>query len=89
MVQKCLVRIAASVARDGEAPESRQDASLREKQYVRGTSCTKLDKWLGSTKTACSGKSDTNLAHSAQHFAAAILLIMHVLLRGELSELNV
>ena len=44
LVQKYLVRIAASVAMDGEAPESEQDAPLREKQYARGTSYAKLDK---------------------------------------------
>ena len=38
MIKTYLAGAAASVAKDGEAPESSQDDSLREKQYQRGTS---------------------------------------------------
>ncbi len=38
MIKTYLAGAAASVARDGEAPESGQDDPLREKQYQRGTS---------------------------------------------------
>ena len=38
MIKTYLAGAAASVARDGEAPESGQDDPLREKQYQRGAS---------------------------------------------------
>ena len=43
MVKTHLAGAAASVARDGEAPESGQDDPLREKQHLRGTSGTRFD----------------------------------------------
>ena len=42
MVKTHLAGAAASVARDGEAPESGQDDPLREKQYQRGRLSAKL-----------------------------------------------
>ena len=42
MIKTYLAGAAASVARDGEAPESGQDDPLREKQYQRGRLSAKL-----------------------------------------------
>ena len=41
MIQTCLAGAAASVAKDGVAPESGRDDPLREKQHQRGTSGAK------------------------------------------------
>ncbi len=42
MINECLPCAAASAAKDGEAPESSPDGSLREKQYKGGTACVFL-----------------------------------------------
>ncbi len=42
MINEHLPCAAASEARDGEAPESSHDGSLREKQYKGGTVCAVL-----------------------------------------------
>ena len=42
MINECLPCAAANAARDGEAPESNLDGSLREKQYKGSTVCVFL-----------------------------------------------
>ena len=42
MINKYLVRAAASEAMDGAAPDLERDAPWREKQHARGTTCTHL-----------------------------------------------
>ena len=42
MINKYLVRAAASEAMDGAAPDLERDAPWREKQHARGTACTNL-----------------------------------------------
>ena len=42
MINKYLVRAAASEAMDGAAPDLERDAPWREKQHARGTACANL-----------------------------------------------
>ena len=42
MINECLPCAAASAAKDGEAPESSPDGSLREKQHKGGAVCVCL-----------------------------------------------
>ena len=67
MINECLPCAAASEAKDGEAPESSLDGSLREKQHKGGTVCAVL------TSTSSRVIRVNILALSMPHCAATVL----------------
>src|SRR5690606_7363402 len=67
MINECLPCAATSAAKDGEAPESSPDGSLREKQHKGGTVCAVL------TSTTSRDLRITILAPSIPHCSATVL----------------
>src|SRR5690606_9513099 len=67
LINEYLPCAAVSVAKDGEAPESSPDGSLREKQHKGGTVCAVL------TSTTSRVLRTTILAPSMSHCAATVL----------------